>query len=58
VACVAYVPRTGNDTVLHTVVRDHLEALLAAIAAAGDGHALPYFVRTSAPLDQPNVDGR
>jgi hypothetical protein len=44
VACADYVPRAGNETALHAVVRDHLEALRAEITAAGDGNDLPPFV--------------
>ena len=44
-ACPAYVPRPGNGTVLHAVVREHRESLLAEVSAGGGGHDLPAFVR-------------
>jgi len=44
VACLAYVPRPGNGTVLQAVVREHLESLLAEVSVGGDGHTLPRFV--------------
>jgi putative transposase/transposase-like zinc-binding protein len=39
-----YRPRDAEHTVLHQVVAEHLEAFLAAVAAAGDGAVLPQFV--------------
>jgi hypothetical protein len=36
-----YVPRAAADTVLHGVVREHLETFLAAAAARTDGVGLP-----------------
>src|SRR3970282_1359375 len=44
--CVApvYRPRDAEHTVLHQVIAEHLEAFLAAVAAAGDGAGLPQFV--------------
>jgi hypothetical protein len=38
------VPRAAVDTVLHGVVREHLEAFLAAAAARTDGVGLPHFI--------------
>jgi hypothetical protein len=35
-----YRPRDAEHTVLHQVVAEHLEAFLAAVAAAGDGAGL------------------
>ena len=40
----AYTPRVADGTVLHGVVRDHLETFLAAAAARTDGVGLPPFV--------------
>ena len=44
--CVApvYRPRDVEHTVLHQVVATHLEAVLGAVAAAGDGAGLPQVV--------------
>jgi len=44
--CVApvYRPRDAEHTVLHEVVAEHLDAFLAAVAAAGDCAGLPHFV--------------
>ena len=44
--CVApvYCPREAAHTVLHQVVAEHLEAVLGAVAEAGDGAGLPQFV--------------
>lgn len=39
-----YVPRAAADTVLHGVVREHLETFLAAAAARTDGVGLPRFI--------------
>jgi hypothetical protein len=39
---VAYHPRDGTETILHAVVRDHLEALRTAVTRGG--HELPSFV--------------
>jgi len=39
-----YRPRDAEHTVLHQVIAEHLEAFLAAVAAAGDGAGLPQFV--------------
>jgi hypothetical protein len=39
-----YVPRAAADTVLHGVVREHLEIFLAAAAARTDGVGLPRFI--------------
>jgi len=40
----AYRPRDGTMTVLHAVVRDHLEEFLALAARHGDGTGMPGFV--------------
>jgi len=40
----AYTPRVADGTVLHGVVRDHLETFLATVAARSDGVGLPAFV--------------
>jgi hypothetical protein len=44
--CVApvYRPRDAEHTVFHQVVAEHLEAVLGAVAEAGDGADLPQFV--------------
>ena len=39
-----YEPRVAEATVLHHVVRTHLEPFLAAAAAASDGAGVPRFV--------------
>jgi transposase-like zinc-binding protein len=39
-----YVPRVAADTVLHGVIREHLETFLAAAAARTDGVGLPRFI--------------
>src|SRR5205823_4600083 len=39
-----YAPRTADATVLHGVVRDHLDDFLAAAAARTDGTGLPAFI--------------
>jgi len=39
-----YVPRAAADTVLHGVIREHLETFLAAAAARTDGVGLPGFI--------------
>jgi hypothetical protein len=39
-----YVPRAAADTVLHGVVREHLETFLAAAAARTGGEGLPRFI--------------
>ena len=43
-AVAPYVPRAAADTVLHGVVREHLETFLAAAAARADGVGLPRFI--------------
>src|SRR5262249_51553167 len=43
-AVAAYAPRTAIDTVLHGVIREHLETFLAAAAARTDGVGLPHFI--------------
>jgi hypothetical protein len=40
----AYVPRVADGSVLHTLVRDHLETFLAETAARSEGVGLPAFV--------------
>jgi len=42
--CAAYVRRRPEDTVLHKVVRQHLETFLAELRLRGDGDGLPRFV--------------
>jgi len=46
-ACVLplYRPRDAEHTVLHAVIRDHLEAFLRTAAEAGEGTGLPRFVQ-------------
>jgi hypothetical protein len=39
-----YVPRAAAETVLHGVIREHLETFLAAAAARTDGGGLPRFI--------------
>lgn len=39
-----YRPRTPEDCVLYTVVREHLESFLRAVAERTDGVGLPRFV--------------
>src|SRR5207302_794840 len=39
-----YAPRTADATVLHRVVREHLDAFLAAAAARTDGAGVPPFI--------------
>jgi hypothetical protein len=39
-----YTPRAADATVLHGVVRDHLDDFLAAAAARTDGTGLPPFI--------------
>jgi len=39
-----YAPRATTDTVLHQVVRAHLDCFLAETAAATDGTGLPRFI--------------
>jgi hypothetical protein len=39
-----YAPRAAADTVLHGVIREHLETFLAAAAARTDGVGLPRFI--------------
>src|SRR5262249_40664100 len=43
-AVAPYVPRAAADTVLHGVIREHLETFLAAAAAPTDGVGLPRFI--------------
>lgn len=40
----AYTPRTADQSVLHAIVRDHLETFLAETEARSDGAGLPAFV--------------
>jgi hypothetical protein len=40
----AYVPRQPERTVLHCVVREHLETFLAEARRRGGGDGLPIFV--------------
>ena len=40
----AYTPRAADSTVLHGVVREHLDDFLAAAAARTDGTGLPAFI--------------
>ncbi len=40
----AYVPRTADQSVLHALVREHLETFLAETAERSDGAGLPAFV--------------
>ena len=46
VACVqpAYRTRDAEHTVLHQVIREHLESFLREAAQAGEGVGLPQFV--------------
>jgi hypothetical protein len=46
VACVqpVYWPRDAEHTVLHQVIREHLESFLREAAEAGEGRGLPPFV--------------
>jgi len=39
-----YRPRDAEHTVLHQVIREHLESFLCAAAEAGEGAGLPRFV--------------
>jgi hypothetical protein len=39
-----YTPREAEATVLHGVVREHLEEFLATAAARTDGVGLPAFI--------------
>ena len=39
-----YRPRDAEHTVLHAVIREHLEPFLQAVADQGDGGGLPRFV--------------
>lgn len=41
---VGYEPRAADATVLHRVVREHLETFLAAAAARTDGAGMPPFI--------------
>jgi len=43
-AVAPYVPRAAADTVLHGVIREHLETFLAAAAARTDRVGLPRFI--------------
>ena len=44
VPSVIYTPRSPDQSVLYTLVRDHLETFLAQAARARDGEPLPRFV--------------
>ena len=39
-----YRPRHAEHTVLHAVIREHLEPFLQAVSDQGDGSGLPRFV--------------
>ncbi len=39
-----YEPRSSEGSVLHALVRDHLETFLQAAIARGEGAGLPDFV--------------
>jgi hypothetical protein len=39
-----YQPRDTEHSVLHAVIREHLEPLLREVTDRGDGHGLPRFV--------------
>ena len=39
-----YRPRDAEHTVLHAVIREHLEPFLQAVSDQGDGSGLPRFV--------------
>jgi hypothetical protein len=43
-ACSTYVRRRPEDTVLHRMVREHLETFLAEARLRGGGDGLPAFV--------------
>jgi hypothetical protein len=43
-ACPIYQPRDTEHSVLHAVVREHLEPFLREASNRGDGHGLPRFV--------------
>jgi hypothetical protein len=43
-ACPTYQPRDAEHSVLHAVIREHLEPFLRDASARGDGHGLPRFV--------------
>jgi len=43
-AVAPYVSRAAADTILHAVVQEHLETLLAAAAAHTDRIGLPRFI--------------
>ena len=44
VGAATYQPRAAEGTVLHRVVRDHLETFLREVADRTDGGGLPRFV--------------
>jgi hypothetical protein len=39
-----YQPRDTEHSVIHTVIREHLEPFLREASDRGDGHGLPRFV--------------
>lgn len=39
-----YQPRDTEHSVLHAVIREHLEPFLREASARGDGHGLPRFI--------------
>ena len=43
-APATYRPRDAEHTVLHAVIREHLEAFLCEATARGEGSGLPRFV--------------
>jgi hypothetical protein len=48
VGVATYQPRAAEGTVLHRVVREHLETFLREVADRSDGGALPRFVELAA----------
>jgi hypothetical protein len=44
VAGAVYQPRAPEGGVLHPVIREHLETLLAEVPRGGEGPGLPAFV--------------
>jgi len=46
-----YRPRDAEHTVLHAVIREHLEPFLQAVSDQGDGGGLPRFVDGYHPSD-------